>query len=83
MQKKKNNDFRIARERLESALCEYSRCLLESRLEEEKLPITESALQNAGEIYSEKLMGTIEICASNLVETDISNLKGIFEKIDN
>ena len=76
-ERSKSNDIQIAKERLESALGGYSRCLLEVRLEEEEIPITDSALQNASELYAEKLISTVEISAHNLIEADMDNLRAI------
>ena len=71
-------DFRF---QLECLLYDYGRIELKERLGDEKIPISTSALDNAAEIYSEKLMKTLEICMSNLIEADVSNLRSIFEKI--
>ena len=73
-----SQDYRF---QLECVLCGYSRYLMEKRLKEEGIPITTETLDSVGEIYSEKLIPTIETCMSNLIETDISNLKDIFDKI--
>ena len=70
-----DQDYRF---QLECVLCEYSRFLMKERLKEEGIPISSETLDSVGEIYSEKLVKTIETCMSNLIETDVSNLKNIF-----
>ena len=66
---------------LQCSLRQYIRNKLKERLREEGIPITSSALDSAAEIHSEKLIKTVEICSSNLIETDITNLRDIFETI--
>ena len=66
---------------LECVIGDYSRYLMKERLREEGIPISSETLDSVGEIYSEKLIPTIETCMSNLIEIDVSNLKDIFEKI--
>ena len=66
---------------LECSLFNYGRNLLKERMREEKIPISSEALDEASEIYSQKIIKTIEICMNNLIEHDISNLMGIFEEI--
>lgn len=73
-----DQDYRF---QLECVLCELSRFLMKERLKEEGIPISSETLDSVGEIYSEKLIKTIEICMSNLIETDVSNLKNIYKKI--
>ncbi len=68
---------------LECVIGDYSRYLMKERLKEEGIPISSETLDSVGEIYSEKLIKTIETCMSNLIETDVSNLKNIFNKIRN
>lgn len=75
-----SNQESQARIQLECSLYDYSRTKLKERLKDEEIPISTSALDNAAKIYSEKLLNTVEICLSNLIETDISNLRVIFEK---
>ena len=79
--KKQNENEQELQTQLEGVLSDYSRYLMKERLKEEGIPISSETLDSVGEIYSEKLIKTIETCMSNLIETDVSNLKDIFNKI--
>lgn len=77
---KLSNQEPETRFQLECSLSNYSRSILRERLKTEGIPITSSALDNAAEIYSARLLDTLEIRLSNLIEADISNLKVIIDK---
>ena len=77
---KQNSLLQKSKRQLENSLCEYSKYIFQSRMAEECIPITDTALDNAAEIYAENLLPTIDICLSNLIENDVSNLKSILKK---
>ena len=82
MKRNTTQDYRQEyRFQLECVIGDYSRYLMKERLKEEGIHISSETLDSVGEIYSEKLIKTLETCMSNLIETDVSNLKEIFDKI--
>ena len=78
---KNSKDATDAKLKVEAALCEYCAILLRDRLAEEGKVLTEETLKGAAELYAEKLINTVGISAHNLIETDIDNLRAIFERI--
>ena len=54
---------------------------MKERLKKEGIPISSESLDSVGENYSEELIKTLETCIYNLIETDVSILKDIFNKI--
>ena len=65
---------------LECDISEYSRYLVKERLKKEGIPISSETLDNVGSIYSEELTTALDLCMSNLIETDVRILKDIYEK---